>query len=177
MGFAVLSHSEHSHYESSLDMINVIEWPLSPPPLPPGPSERLKCWQRSQWHCQARWHEHCESSRADASSWALTLSIFSLLLLLSDCSIVSMAYVNFSFSGCWRYFFSLRISPAFFAFSTSSESIGTQPIPFIQLVKSDLYRFFTTKGKFSFQKESGLGFLWLDDIFIIKNKKKGVGGE
>lgn len=94
-----------------------------------------------------------QASEAEASPWALTLSIVSLLLLLSACSMVSMAYVNFSFSGCWRYFLSLRISLAFFAFSTSRESMGTQPIPFIQLVKSDLYRFFIRK-KENFISES-----------------------
>ena len=106
-----------------------------------------------------QWLEHCGSSEAETSRWVLTLSMISLLLLFSACSIVSMAYVNFSFSGCWRYFFSLRISPAFFAFSTSSDSNGNQPIPFIQLVKSDLYRFFTRKKEISLQKESRLGFL------------------
>lgn len=91
------------------------------------------------WSCKTRTLPLAQSL---SSEQVLTLFMVLAFCLANTCSIASIGIEYFSVSGCWRYFFSLRISVAFLAFSTSNDWIGNQPTPLNQLLKSALYTFF-----------------------------------
>lgn len=58
-----------------------------------------------------------------------TLFMVKALLFASAMFMASVGLVKGTVLGCWRYLLSLKISAAFLTFSTSSEPIGTQPVP------------------------------------------------
>lgn len=66
------------------------------------------------------------------NSMHLSLTSLSCFAFSLACSMtgVSRTLVNLIVSGCCLYFFSLRAAPATFAFSTSREPMGIQPVPF-----------------------------------------------
>lgn len=68
-------------------------------------------------------------TQATGHSWRLTLLTFRALFFARTISGVSVMLVNLSWTAGWRYFLSLRISPALFACSTPTESMGTHPMP------------------------------------------------
>jgi len=55
------------------------------------------------------------------------------LFFASTMFMASVVLVKGRVEGGWRYFLSLKASPAFFAFSTSIEPMGTQPVPWSHL--------------------------------------------
>lgn len=68
---------------------------------------------------------------------SLTLFMISAFCLAKTMGKESVTLVNLIWSAGCRYFLSLRISPALLAFSTSSEPIGTHPMP-LSHSRSDL---------------------------------------
>lgn len=113
--------------------------------------KQMLCWRRA-WESDPLHHPSLETLQGishfmsqihgrydsgNGNNCILTLLIVRALFFARTISGVSVMHVNLSWSAGWRYFLSLRISPALFTFSTSTEPMGTHPMP-LSHSRSDL---------------------------------------